>query len=59
MKFHKTLLKPKCDLLISFCIAKKVDDETKKKEIKRFEAQLKEMEKLLTEMKSDYFSGCD
>jgi len=38
MKFHKTLLKPKCDLLISFCTAKKVDDDTKKKEIKRFEA---------------------
>ena len=59
MKFHKTLLKPKCDLLISYCLAKKVDDDTKKKEFKRFETLLKEMEKLFSEMKSDYFSGCE
>ena len=37
IKFHKTLLKPRCDLLISYCVNKKVDEETKKKDIQRLE----------------------
>ena len=27
IKFHKTLLKPKCDLLISYCLKNKVDED--------------------------------
>jgi hypothetical protein len=59
MKYHKTLLKPNCDLLISYCLKNKVDEETKKKEVQRLEQKLKNMENMLSESKSEYFSGTD
>ena len=59
MKYHKTLLKPNCDLLISYCLSNKVDEDTKKKEVQRLEQKLKNMENMLNENKSEYFSGSD